>query len=93
MTCKNCYFTYLYGNDTYSSESSQFNPYPPTTQPAYESFRSNEGSFNYMDSFFNYPPPRNDWFFSSQQYEGQSSQSHTQSQEETQDPPRHSFWW
>ena len=41
--------------------------------------------------FFNYPPPRNDWFFSGQQHEGQSSQSHTQSQEETQDLPRHSF--
>ena len=70
MTCKNCYFTYLYGNDTYSLESIQFNLYPSTTQPAYKSFRSNEGSFDYMNSFFNYPPPRNDWFFSGQQHEG-----------------------
>ena len=77
MTYKNYYFTYLYGNDTYSSESNQFNPYPPTTLTAYESFRSNEGSFDYMDLFFNYPHPRNDWFFSGQQHEDQNSQSHT----------------
>ena len=90
--CSGSTINYGYGNDAYSSESSQCNPYPPTTQPAYESFRSNKGSFDYMNSFFNYPPPRNDWFFSGQQHEGQSSQSHTQSQEETQDPSRYSFW-